>query len=201
MIYIEACESGSIFQGLLSDSLNIYATTASNAQESSWGTYCPGMVPAPPEEFNTCLGDLYSVAFLENRWRPECGGRAQAACPLQTPLPHGCFGWKAGPLMMYYRCKKQVSAGAEAPSLIPAHMADAHEAGLELLMMSGVARLVCCHRGNCDLSSVCAWPPQLCTAGATTRPCPRVSATEIHSCALLMQRASRPDRGDPGEAV
>ncbi|CAK0784835.1 hypothetical protein CVIRNUC_008040 [Coccomyxa viridis] len=66
VIYVEACESGSIFQGLLSDSLNIYATTASNAQESSWGTYCPGMVPAPPEEFNTCLGDLYSVAFLEN---------------------------------------------------------------------------------------------------------------------------------------
>lgn len=67
VIYVEACESGSIFQGLLSDSLNIYATTASNAQESSWGTYCPGMAPAPPEEFNTCLGDLYSVAFLENR--------------------------------------------------------------------------------------------------------------------------------------
>ena len=26
-----------------------------------------GMFPAPPPEFNTCLGDLYSVAFLENR--------------------------------------------------------------------------------------------------------------------------------------
>ncbi|CAL5223295.1 g5786 [Coccomyxa viridis] len=71
VIYIEACESGSIFQGVLSDSLNIYATTASNAQESSWGTYCPGMAPAPPEEFNTCLGDLYSVAFLENSERAD----------------------------------------------------------------------------------------------------------------------------------
>ncbi|CAL8462896.1 g2430 [Coccomyxa elongata] len=66
VIYVEACESGSIFEGLLSDSLNIYATTASNAVESSWGTYCPGMEPSPPPEFNTCLGDLYSVAFLEN---------------------------------------------------------------------------------------------------------------------------------------
>lgn len=64
----EACESGSVFEGLLSDSLNIYATTASNAVESSWGTYCPGMAPSPPPEFNTCLGDLYSVAFLENRY-------------------------------------------------------------------------------------------------------------------------------------
>eukprot|EP00884_Botryococcus_braunii_P000248 jgi/Botrbrau1/10223/Bobra.0362s0013.1 len=66
VVYIEACESGSIFEGLLSDSLNIYATTAANAQESSWGTYCPGMDPAPPVEITTCLGDLYSVAFLEN---------------------------------------------------------------------------------------------------------------------------------------
>lgn len=46
--------------------LNIYATTAANARESSWGTYCPGQFPAPPPEFSTCLGDLYSVAFLED---------------------------------------------------------------------------------------------------------------------------------------
>jgi hypothetical protein len=33
------------------------------------------MEPSPPPEFNTCLGDLYSVAFLENRCTPctsEC---------------------------------------------------------------------------------------------------------------------------------
>ncbi|KAG0613884.1 hypothetical protein M758_6G136500 [Ceratodon purpureus] len=66
VIYIEACESGSIFQGLLPAGLNIYATTASNAVESSWGTYCPGMTPAPPEEFDICLGDLYSVAWMED---------------------------------------------------------------------------------------------------------------------------------------
>lgn len=66
VIYIEACESGSIFEGLLPEGLNIYATTASNAEESSWGTYCPGMFPAPPEEFDTCLGDLYSVAWMED---------------------------------------------------------------------------------------------------------------------------------------
>lgn len=41
--YIEACESGSIFEGLLEDKLGIYATTAANGRESSWGTYCPGM--------------------------------------------------------------------------------------------------------------------------------------------------------------
>jgi len=37
VIYIEACESGSIFQGTLDDGLKIYAVTAANAVESSWG--------------------------------------------------------------------------------------------------------------------------------------------------------------------
>ncbi|CAA6656202.1 unnamed protein product [Spirodela intermedia] len=42
VVYVEACESGSIFEGLMPEDLNIYVTTASNAEESSWGTYCPG---------------------------------------------------------------------------------------------------------------------------------------------------------------
>lgn len=48
--------------------LNIYVTTASNAQESSYGTYCPGMNPSPPSEYITCLGDLYSIAWMEDRY-------------------------------------------------------------------------------------------------------------------------------------
>ncbi|XP_054818636.1 vacuolar-processing enzyme-like [Prosopis cineraria] len=66
VFYLEACESGSIFEGLLPEGLNIYATTASNADESSWGTYCPGEYPSPPPEYETCLGDLYSVAWMED---------------------------------------------------------------------------------------------------------------------------------------
>ncbi|GAB2223030.1 hypothetical protein Droror1_Dr00017165 [Drosera rotundifolia] len=66
VFYLEACESGSIFQGLLPEGINIYATTAANAEESSWGTYCPGEEPAPPAEYETCLGDLYSVAWMED---------------------------------------------------------------------------------------------------------------------------------------
>ncbi|TYI76855.1 hypothetical protein E1A91_D06G105800v1 [Gossypium mustelinum] len=66
VFYLEACESGSIFEGLLPQGLNIYATTASNAEESSWGTYCPGEYPSPPPEYETCLGDLYSVAWMED---------------------------------------------------------------------------------------------------------------------------------------
>ncbi|KAD3641213.1 hypothetical protein R6Q59_003837 [Mikania micrantha] len=66
VIYVESCESGSIFEGLLKDNMNIYVTTASNADENSWGTYCPDMEPPPPPEYDTCLGDLYSVAWMED---------------------------------------------------------------------------------------------------------------------------------------
>ncbi|XP_076916456.1 vacuolar-processing enzyme-like [Bidens hawaiensis] len=66
VFYLEACESGSIFEGLLPQGLNIYATTASGPDESSWGTYCPGDYPSPPPEYTTCLGDLYSVAWMED---------------------------------------------------------------------------------------------------------------------------------------
>ncbi|XP_027368995.1 vacuolar-processing enzyme-like isoform X2 [Abrus precatorius] len=66
VFYLEACESGSIFEGLLPENINIYATTASNAEESSWGTYCPGEYRSPPPEYTTCLGDLYSVAWMED---------------------------------------------------------------------------------------------------------------------------------------
>lgn len=68
VLYIEACESGSVFEGMMPDNLSIYVSTASNTVESSWGTYCPGMDPAPPAEYITCLGDLYSVAWMEDRY-------------------------------------------------------------------------------------------------------------------------------------
>ena len=38
--YLEACESGSMFQQL-PENTSIYALSASNPSESSWGTYCP----------------------------------------------------------------------------------------------------------------------------------------------------------------
>lgn len=40
VFYLEACESGSMFDGILRNDINIYAITAANPDESSWGTYC-----------------------------------------------------------------------------------------------------------------------------------------------------------------
>ncbi|VAH49956.1 unnamed protein product [Triticum turgidum subsp. durum] len=66
IIYVEACESGSIFEGLMPRDHNIYVTTAANAEESSWAAYCPGMEVPPPSEYKTCLGDAYSVSWMED---------------------------------------------------------------------------------------------------------------------------------------
>ena len=59
VIYIEACESGSMLEGLLPDNINVYGTTASNAQESSYACYYD-------EKRKTYLGDLYSVVWMED---------------------------------------------------------------------------------------------------------------------------------------
>ncbi|XP_066344560.1 vacuolar-processing enzyme gamma-isozyme-like [Miscanthus floridulus] len=68
VFYLEACESGSIFQGLLPENIDMYATTAGNVEESSWGTYCSSDDPDPLPEFDTCLGGLYSVAWMEDSY-------------------------------------------------------------------------------------------------------------------------------------
>ncbi|KAL3655691.1 hypothetical protein CASFOL_000087 [Castilleja foliolosa] len=61
VFYLEACDAGSMFDGLLPKGLNIYATTASNAAELSWGVYCDF------KEFKgICLGDTYSVSWMED---------------------------------------------------------------------------------------------------------------------------------------
>nr|KYP38665.1 Vacuolar-processing enzyme [Cajanus cajan] len=66
VIYLEACESGSMFEGILPNNISIYATTASNADEDSFAYYCPHSYPSPPTEYTTCLGDVYSISWLED---------------------------------------------------------------------------------------------------------------------------------------
>jgi len=66
VFYLEACESGSMFDGLLDPTMSIYATTASSPSESSWGTFCPPDDVINGKTMNTCLGDLYSVSWEEN---------------------------------------------------------------------------------------------------------------------------------------
>lgn len=66
VFYIEACESGSMFEGILADDINVYAITAANAEESSWGTYCYPDDSVNGQHINSCLGDLFSVNWMED---------------------------------------------------------------------------------------------------------------------------------------
>lgn len=64
-IYMEACESGSMFKKL-KDDINVYAVSAANAKESSWGTYCHPHDKVEGRSMGTCLGDLFSVNWMED---------------------------------------------------------------------------------------------------------------------------------------
>lgn len=63
--YIEACESGSMFPSLRSDQ-NVYAVTASNDELSSWAAYCSPQDFVHGIEIGSCLGDLFSVNWMED---------------------------------------------------------------------------------------------------------------------------------------
>ncbi|GAA50295.1 legumain, partial [Clonorchis sinensis] len=58
VLYVEACESGSMFEGILPSNIGIYVTTAANSQESSWAAYCQD------QDIDSCLADEYSHNWL-----------------------------------------------------------------------------------------------------------------------------------------
>jgi len=66
VFYLEACESGSMFSGLLPSNINVYATTAANPTESSWGFYCPPEDKINGKTIGSCLGDEYSIQWMED---------------------------------------------------------------------------------------------------------------------------------------
>ncbi|KAI8788257.1 legumain [Biomphalaria glabrata] len=57
VFYVEACESGSMFEKILESNLNVYVTTAANSVESSFGCYYDS-------HRSTYLGDVYSVMWM-----------------------------------------------------------------------------------------------------------------------------------------
>jgi len=63
-MYLETCESGSMFQDM--NIPGIYALSASNPTESSWGSYCGSEAVVNGKNINSCLGDLFSVNWMED---------------------------------------------------------------------------------------------------------------------------------------
>jgi len=63
-MYLETCESGSMFEDM--NIPGIYALSASNPTESSWGSYCGSEANVNGKSINSCLGDLFSVSWMED---------------------------------------------------------------------------------------------------------------------------------------
>ncbi|XP_039289582.1 LOW QUALITY PROTEIN: legumain [Nilaparvata lugens] len=59
VLYVEACYSGSMFQNLLKDDLNVFVTTAADPYESSYACY-------QDDSLGTYLGDVFSVNWMED---------------------------------------------------------------------------------------------------------------------------------------
>lgn len=66
VMYIEACESGSMFENILKPDINVYAVSAANSKESSWGAYCYPDDTINGTHMGSCLGDLFSVNWMED---------------------------------------------------------------------------------------------------------------------------------------
>eukprot|EP00340_Litonotus_pictus_P000628 CAMPEP_0170521566 /NCGR_PEP_ID=MMETSP0209-20121228/6949_1 /TAXON_ID=665100 ORGANISM="Litonotus pictus, Strain P1" /NCGR_SAMPLE_ID=MMETSP0209 /ASSEMBLY_ACC=CAM_ASM_000301 /LENGTH=416 /DNA_ID=CAMNT_0010808527 /DNA_START=208 /DNA_END=1455 /DNA_ORIENTATION=- len=64
VFYLESCESGSMFKDVLPDNISVYATTAASPVESSFAVYCDSKIFGLI--ISTCLGDEYSIAWLED---------------------------------------------------------------------------------------------------------------------------------------
>ena len=63
--YVDACESGSMFPDL-SDDLDIYAITAASASYPAYTTYCGSDAYVGDKYIGSCLGDLFSVNWMED---------------------------------------------------------------------------------------------------------------------------------------
>lgn len=84
--YIEACESGSMFEGLLDDNMAAYVTTAANSYESSWATYCPDIFMSPDADSLVPSNSLQSSAVTQLE-------SSSHSDELQTLQPSSFRGW------------------------------------------------------------------------------------------------------------
>jgi len=62
--YLETCESGSMFEGMTTP--GAYGLSAASPSESSWGTYCGSDAMVNGKSIGSCLGDLFSVSWMED---------------------------------------------------------------------------------------------------------------------------------------
>ncbi|KHJ81905.1 peptidase C13 family protein, partial [Oesophagostomum dentatum] len=60
VFYIEACYSGSMFENILTNDMDVYAVTAANGKQPSYATHCTNGMRLP------CLGDEFTASWTED---------------------------------------------------------------------------------------------------------------------------------------
>jgi legumain len=127
LFYLEACESGSIFNNLLK-APNAKAVTAANPSESSWGWYCPyssGGDMVDGKSIGSCLGDEFSVRWMEDadasKLSLETVGqqvtKVKTAVKKSHVQQYGVQTFDSEPVGDFEGLKGQVSAMAPAASV------------------------------------------------------------------------------------
>lgn len=67
IIYVEACESGSLFDGFLSNDGPVYAVTAANSSNPSYATFCPyNSDIINGAHLGTCLSDAFANEWMSD---------------------------------------------------------------------------------------------------------------------------------------
>jgi len=64
VFYLETCESGSMFEDM--NIPGVYAVSAANPTQPSWGTYCGRDAKVNGQSIGSCMGDLFSVSWMED---------------------------------------------------------------------------------------------------------------------------------------
>lgn len=137
--YLEACESGSMFANL-PKTIKVYATSASNATESSWAYYCGSDATVGGINIGSCLGDLYSIVWMEDT---DLGSKtetlaAQYQIMVQkttqsNPLQFGDLSWNTDTVSAWIGTKT-ASANVTSSAERKAHMVDSRDVKLHYLI-------------------------------------------------------------------
>ncbi|CAI8025040.1 Legumain [Geodia barretti] len=129
VVYVEACESGSMFDKLLSDNINVYVTTASNPHESSYACYMD-------DSLETYLGDCYSVNWMEdvdNLGTTQTLKAQYKKVKRETTTSHveqyGDLSLDSEELEMFMGSKNSGPAGYSEPQPVPQARSDAVPSG------------------------------------------------------------------------
>jgi len=135
LFYLETCESGSMFEGLSVP--GVYAVSAANPTESSWGTYCSGDDDTVNgKSLYTCLGDLFSVNWLQNAEKMNMNtetleqqyDKVKVLANRSHVMQWGDLNFTSDPLSAFFGSNTGGLAASFSPKVEPRNHVAAHKA-------------------------------------------------------------------------